>query len=96
MPYETADESGRFLCQSDGGMSRAYCGRMSTDHRKLEAFTLTDEFAIHAYTATRNFPTRKSVTEFGRRFAAQPLACPPTLSRVAHAIRIANTPGISK
>ena len=44
------------LGQSDGGMSRAYCSRMSTDHRKLEAFTLADEFAIRAYTATRDFP----------------------------------------
>ena len=42
--------------QSDGGISRAYCGHMSTDHRKLEAFTLADEFAIRAYTATRDFP----------------------------------------
>jgi four helix bundle protein len=29
---------------------------MSTDHRKLSAFTLGDEFAILVYTATREFP----------------------------------------
>ena len=29
---------------------------MSTDHRRLSAFRLADEFAIGIYTATRNFP----------------------------------------
>ena len=29
---------------------------MSTDHRKLTAFTLADEFAIRVYTVTRDFP----------------------------------------
>ncbi len=29
---------------------------MSTDHRKLSAFTLADEFAIRVYSATRGFP----------------------------------------
>ena len=37
-------------------MSRAYCGRMSTDHRKLEVFTLADEFAVRIYAVTRAFP----------------------------------------
>jgi len=29
---------------------------MSTDHRKLEAFTLADEFAVRIYAVTRAFP----------------------------------------
>lgn len=29
---------------------------VSTDHRRLAAFRLADEFAIGVYTATRNFP----------------------------------------
>ena len=29
---------------------------MSTDHRKLSAFKLADQFAIRVYDATRNFP----------------------------------------
>ena len=29
---------------------------MSTDHRKLEAFTLADEFAVRTYAVTRAFP----------------------------------------
>jgi four helix bundle protein len=29
---------------------------MSTDHRKLEAFVLADEFAIRTYAVTRTFP----------------------------------------
>jgi four helix bundle protein len=29
---------------------------MSTDHRKLSAFTIADEFAVQVYTATRTFP----------------------------------------
>ena len=32
---------------------------MSTDHRKLSAFTLADEFAIRVYTATREFPVEE-------------------------------------
>jgi four helix bundle protein len=30
---------------------------MSTDHRKLDAFTLADAMAVRAYSATRNFPS---------------------------------------
>lgn len=29
---------------------------MSTDHRKLDAFTLADELAVRTYSATRDFP----------------------------------------
>ena len=29
---------------------------MSTDHRKLSAFTLADEFAVSIYAVTRDFP----------------------------------------
>ena len=37
-------------------MLHASSSRMSTDHRKLVAFALADEFAIRVYAATRNFP----------------------------------------
>jgi len=45
-------------------MSTALIGDMSTDHRKLSAFTLADEFAIRVYTATREFPSEE---RFGLR-----------------------------
>ena len=32
---------------------------MSTDHRKLSAFTLADDFAIRVYDATRDFPAEE-------------------------------------
>lgn len=38
------------------GIADAFEREMSTDHRKLSAFTLADEFAIRVYTVTRNFP----------------------------------------
>ena len=37
------------------GISPALRAEMSTDHRKLEAFILADEFATRVYHATRNF-----------------------------------------
>ena len=37
---------------------------MRTDHRKLSAFTLADEFAVSIYTVTRNFPPEE---RFGTR-----------------------------
>jgi four helix bundle protein len=38
------------------GMLNAWLEGMSTDHRKLSAFTLADEFAVSIYTVTRNYP----------------------------------------
>ena len=32
---------------------------MSTDHRKLSAFALADDFAVRVYVATREFPTEE-------------------------------------
>jgi four helix bundle protein len=32
---------------------------MSSDHRKLFAFTLADEFTVRVYTATREFPAEE-------------------------------------
>ena len=32
---------------------------MSTDHRKLSAFMIADEFAVRVYTATRAFPVQE-------------------------------------
>lgn len=32
---------------------------MSTDHRKLSAFKIADEFAVRVYTATRTFPVEE-------------------------------------
>lgn len=32
---------------------------MSTDHRKLSAFKLADQFAVRIYTATRTFPAEE-------------------------------------
>lgn len=38
------------------GTGHARFGAMSTDHRKLSAFAVADEFAVRVYTATRAFP----------------------------------------
>ena len=37
-------------------MAAALIDGMSSDHRKLSAFTIADEFVIRVYTATREFP----------------------------------------
>ena len=39
------------------GISPAAGSKMSTDHRKLDAFNLADEFVASVYGATRDFPT---------------------------------------
>lgn len=41
------------------GTAAAVMTVMSTDHRKLSAFTLADEFAVRVYTATRDFPVEE-------------------------------------
>lgn len=38
------------------GMTAAVMTAMSTDHRKLSAFALADNFAVRVYSATKEFP----------------------------------------
>lgn len=42
-----------------GGTPPASCRAMSTDHRKLSAFKIGDEFAVRVYTATPTFPVEE-------------------------------------
>ena len=47
------------LAVLEAGTAPAVMTFMSTDHRKLSAFTLADEFAVRVYTATREFPVEE-------------------------------------